>query len=301
MTARTAGRPPRQHPPRPPRTARDPGPGGRHGVPGAGVRRGRRDVRRDGLQHRDDRLPGDPDRPVLLRPDRRDDRPAHRQHRRSTTRTRSRGGSGSAATSSASRPGSRRTGGRQRSLDDELRAQGVTGIAITGTRALTRHLRERGAMRAAISTGTADPAAAAASGCWPARRWPAPTWPRGVHRAALHGRAAAGTATRSVPGRGGRPRHQGRDPAAMAPARLRRSPCCPPAAGPRHGDPGRPGPDGVFFSNGPGDPAALGYASTPCAGCWPPACRCSASAWAARSSAGPSAWAPTSCASATAG
>src|ERR1700750_76137 len=47
----------------------------------------------------------------------------------------------------------------QRSLDAELRAQGVTGIAITGTRALTRHLRDRGAMRAAIAAGTEDPAA----------------------------------------------------------------------------------------------------------------------------------------------
>jgi carbamoyl-phosphate synthase small subunit len=45
----------------------------------------------------------------------------------------------------------------QRSLEDELARQGVTGIAITGTRALTRHLRERGAMRAAISTQTTDP------------------------------------------------------------------------------------------------------------------------------------------------
>src|SRR6185437_14829912 len=40
----------------------------------------------------------------------------------------------------------------QRSLEDELRAHGITGIAITGTRALTLHLRERGAMQAAIST-----------------------------------------------------------------------------------------------------------------------------------------------------
>ena len=44
----------------------------------------------------------------------------------------------------------------ERSLEDELRDQGITGIAITGTRALTRHLRERGAMRAAISTREAD-------------------------------------------------------------------------------------------------------------------------------------------------
>jgi carbamoyl-phosphate synthase small subunit len=43
----------------------------------------------------------------------------------------------------------------RRSLDDELRAQGVVGIAGVDTRALTRHLRERGAMRVGISsTGT---------------------------------------------------------------------------------------------------------------------------------------------------
>lgn len=47
----------------------------------------------------------------------------------------------------------------QRSLDDELRAQGVVGISGIDTRALTRHLRERGAMRVGISTLTADPEA----------------------------------------------------------------------------------------------------------------------------------------------
>src|SRR5215470_4434076 len=45
-----------------------------------------------------------------------------------------------------------------RSLDDELRSARVTAIAIAATRALTLHLRERGAMRAAISTSTSDPA-----------------------------------------------------------------------------------------------------------------------------------------------
>jgi carbamoyl-phosphate synthase small subunit len=39
-----------------------------------------------------------------------------------------------------------------RSLDDELTAQGVVGISGIDTRALTRHLRERGAMRCGIST-----------------------------------------------------------------------------------------------------------------------------------------------------
>jgi len=45
----------------------------------------------------------------------------------------------------------------QRSLDDELRDQGVVGISGIDTRALTRHLRERGAMRVGISTVESDP------------------------------------------------------------------------------------------------------------------------------------------------
>src|ERR671927_537585 len=43
------------------------------------------------------------------------------------------------------------------SLDDELAAQGVVGISGIDTRALTRHLRERGAMRAGIFSGNALP------------------------------------------------------------------------------------------------------------------------------------------------
>jgi carbamoyl-phosphate synthase small subunit len=47
----------------------------------------------------------------------------------------------------------------RRSLDDALREQGVVGISGIDTRALTRHLRERGAMRVGISTTEADPGA----------------------------------------------------------------------------------------------------------------------------------------------
>ncbi len=43
----------------------------------------------------------------------------------------------------------------QRSLDKELIAQGIIGIQGVDTRAVTRHLRERGAMRAAIFSGAA--------------------------------------------------------------------------------------------------------------------------------------------------
>lgn len=44
-----------------------------------------------------------------------------------------------------------------RSLDEALRAHGVVGIAEVDTRAITRHLRERGAMRVGISTTELDP------------------------------------------------------------------------------------------------------------------------------------------------
>ncbi|MEV5777922.1 glutamine-hydrolyzing carbamoyl-phosphate synthase small subunit [Streptomyces antimycoticus] len=43
----------------------------------------------------------------------------------------------------------------RRSLDEELTAQGVVGISGIDTRALTRHLRERGAMRVGIFSGAA--------------------------------------------------------------------------------------------------------------------------------------------------
>ncbi|TQL68328.1 carbamoyl-phosphate synthase small subunit [Nocardioides albertanoniae] len=47
----------------------------------------------------------------------------------------------------------------QRTLDDDLRDQSVVGISGIDTRALTRHLRERGAMRVGISTIDTDPEA----------------------------------------------------------------------------------------------------------------------------------------------
>ncbi|WP_327405435.1 glutamine-hydrolyzing carbamoyl-phosphate synthase small subunit [Streptomyces sp. NBC_01288] len=45
----------------------------------------------------------------------------------------------------------------RRSLDEELRNQGVVGISGIDTRALTRHLRERGAMRVGIFSGPTLP------------------------------------------------------------------------------------------------------------------------------------------------
>jgi carbamoyl-phosphate synthase small subunit len=144
----------------------------------------------------------------------------------------------------------------QRSLSDELRAQHVTGIAITATRALTKHLRERGAMRAAISTREADPgqllervlASPRMAGADLAREVsttepyvvgpPAGTPARyrvvavdlGIKAATPRSMARLGCEVRVLP-------------AASTAAEIL-----------------APGPDGVFFSNGPGDPAAAGYA-----------------------------------------
>ena len=56
----------------------------------------------------------------------------------------------------ARRPSSWRS---RRTLDEELAAQGVVGISGVDTRALTRHLRERGAMRVGVSSTETDAAA----------------------------------------------------------------------------------------------------------------------------------------------
>jgi len=144
----------------------------------------------------------------------------------------------------------------ERGLEEELRDQGITGIAITGTRALTRHLRERGAMRAAISTREADPARLL-------RRVLASPPMTGADLARVVSTAdaymvspAAGAPVRyrvtavDLGIKSATPRSMARLgcqvtvlPAAAAPGQILAS-----------------GPDGVFFSNGPGDPAAASYA-----------------------------------------
>jgi carbamoyl-phosphate synthase small subunit len=143
-----------------------------------------------------------------------------------------------------------------RDLDTELRNQGVTGIAVRGTRALTRRLRDQGAMRAAISTTETDPeqllervlASPGMAGADLARDVttpepytvsPPPGTPVRYRVAAVDLGIKAST-----------PRYLARLgcevqvlPAGVTGAELLAA-----------------RPDGVFFSNGPGDPAAAGYA-----------------------------------------
>ncbi|MHB1430592.1 MAG: glutamine-hydrolyzing carbamoyl-phosphate synthase small subunit [Streptosporangiaceae bacterium] len=143
-----------------------------------------------------------------------------------------------------------------RSLDDELRAAGVTAIAISGTRALTLHLRERGAMRAAISAVETDPAALAErvlasppmTGADLAREVSTPepylvTPPPGTPVRFRVTAVDLGIKTAT--------------PLAMARqgCEVRVLPATATAGQILAGNP-----DGVFFSNGPGDPAACGYA-----------------------------------------
>ena len=141
-----------------------------------------------------------------------------------------------------------------RDLDSYLRAEGVTGIAVRGTRLLTRRVREAGAMRAAISTVESDPArllervlaspemtgadlARVVSTPEPytisppgAARYRVVAVDLGIKASTPRNLASRGCEVLVVPA------------AATAEQILAASP------------------DGVFFSNGPGDPAAATYA-----------------------------------------
>jgi carbamoyl-phosphate synthase small subunit len=141
-----------------------------------------------------------------------------------------------------------------RDLDAYLRAEGVTGIAVRGTRLLTRRVRERGAMRAAISTvetsqekllervlasppmtgadlarvvSTPEPYTVPAEG---RARYRVTAVDLGIKASTPRNLAARGCEVLVVPA------------TATAEQILAASP------------------DGVFFSNGPGDPAAATYA-----------------------------------------
>ena len=137
-----------------------------------------------------------------------------------------------------------------RSLDDELRAQGVVGISGIDTRALTRHLRERGAMRVGISSDSTDADALLA---------------RVQEQAEMAGAELSGevsTAEAYVVPAVGQKRHtvaavdlgiKTNTPRMMAERGIEVH-VLPAAAS--LDDVLATGADGLFFSNGPGDPAA---------------------------------------------
>jgi carbamoyl-phosphate synthase small subunit len=141
-----------------------------------------------------------------------------------------------------------------RSLEDDLRAQGVVGISGIDTRALTRHLRERGAMRVGISSTERDVDR---------------LLERVLTTAAMEGANLTGEVTTSaayvVPAAGTRRFTVAAldlGIKAATPARLARRGIA------VHVLPSTASledvlaiePDGVFFSNGPGDPATADHA-----------------------------------------
>ena len=141
-------------------------------------------------------------------------------------------------------------------LDDELVRQGIVGIAGIDTRAVVRHLRSRGSMKAGVFSGAAlaDHRRAAGAGARASSRCSAPISPA---------RSAPTPATSWNPkGRTGSP--SPRWTWASRPTRRATSPraasaatCC------RRRRPSTQiadlKPDGVFLSNGPGDPATADH------------------------------------------
>jgi carbamoyl-phosphate synthase small subunit len=145
-------------------------------------------------------------------------------------------------------------------LEDALRRQGIVGISGVDTRALTRHLRSRGAMRVGVSSTEGDPdallqrvlASPSMSGAdlcgevttpeayvVPAigdKRFTVAALDLGIKRMTPHRMAQRGIEVHVLPA------------TATAADLLAR------------------GPDGVFLSNGPGDPATADGPTAACAG-----------------------------------
>src|SRR4051812_32205618 len=143
----------------------------------------------------------------------------------------------------------------RRSLDDELVTEGVVGIADIDTRALTRHIRERGAMRVGVSSLSTDVDALLE------RVLAAPT---------MEGADLAREVTTPkpyvVPAVGGAPRYRVAaldcGIKSMTPHRMAQRGVevhVLPATSSTE-DLLAVRPDGVFVSNGPGDPATADYA-----------------------------------------
>jgi carbamoyl-phosphate synthase small subunit len=141
-----------------------------------------------------------------------------------------------------------------RDLDAYLRAEGVTGIAVRGTRLLTRRVREQGAMRAAISTVETSQekllervlASPEMSGADLARvvstpePYTVPAEGQARYRVAAVDLGIKASTPRNLAARGCEVLVM---PATATAEQILAA-----------------SPDGVFFSNGPGDPAAATYA-----------------------------------------
>jgi carbamoyl-phosphate synthase small subunit len=142
----------------------------------------------------------------------------------------------------------------RRPLEDDLVAQGVVGISGIDTRALTRHLRDRGAMRVGVSSVDDDPralldrvlASPGMEGADLAREVSTPQ----TYVVPAVGQKKYVVAAMDLGIKASTPRNL-----AVAGCEVHVLPATARAADLLAIDP-----DGVFFSNGPGDPATADYA-----------------------------------------
>ena len=138
----------------------------------------------------------------------------------------------------------------RRSLDSALREQGVVGSSGIDTRALTRHLRERGAMRVGISSTETDPEAllarVRASGEMAGANLSAEVSTAEAYVVPAVGETRFRVAALDLGIKANTPR--------MLAARGLETHVLPATA--TLDDVLATSPDGLFFSNGPGDPAA---------------------------------------------
>jgi carbamoyl-phosphate synthase small subunit len=137
-----------------------------------------------------------------------------------------------------------------RSLDDWLSSAGVPVIEGVDTRRLTRHLRERGAMRGVMAEGAAPSAALSAQ----LLASPSMEGLDLASRATTEARMSEGSGPHVVAYDFGMKRNIVRM-LVGAGCRVTVVPAATSAAEVRELKP-----DGLFLSNGPGDPAAVGYA-----------------------------------------
>ena len=172
----------------------------------------------------------------------------------------------------------------RRSLDSALREQGVVGISGIDTRALTRHLRERGAMRVGISSTETRPRVPCSPGCATSGEMAGANLSAEVSTAEPYVVPAVGETRFRVAAldlgiKANTPR--------MMAERGIETHVLPATA--TLDDVLAIAPDGLFFSNGPGDPAATTVAGRRCCRApWSAGCRTSGSASATSCSAAPS-------------
>ena len=232
-------------------------PRGRPGLPRPRLRRRGRDLRRGGLHHRHDRLPGDAHRPVVPPAGRGADRAAHRQHRRQRRRRRVAPHLGRGlrrarplpdrvelARAAHPRRRPRRAGRRRHQRHRHPRADPAPARARGDAR---RRLQRR--------RGSAPGDELARARARVARRWSAPSSPtRSASTPSTScprwGRSGSPSPRSTSASRAMTPRHMAERgievhvlPSSTTPERMLEV-----------------GADGVFFSNGPGDPATADHA-----------------------------------------